>query len=544
MLLLPSAVANIAEAYLLRPYAQRRDKTSREHHEELLPNKKSIHGRSFRKTWKHCLCRCRSPRYLVPITVSFLLLVLWSAVRARLHVAPLATGRHQVQNLYILISTPDLNVELCRTVLSAEVLQYPSPTLVSWDAVPEDSREDARRRITAIRDHLVSYPERAQDHLVVLLEGPSNWFQLRPEVLLKRYYDVNRRATAILTQRHGKAILEKEGLRQSVILAASPKCGALTGKEIGCYAVPKHPTAHSPRFADLGFAIGPVHAMRGLYERAAAKLESDSKTAIDDLTTLTEIFGEQEFQREVVLRRHWSSLRQLWHKVASVFAIDRTVIEQPDDRVQLEHQEGMPDGFGLHLDYDNELGFSTAVSDGGFVWLSASSRTSNSASPADIATSMPPFWTVSGSGFPINQSWDDVSLLKTRDNRAPVVIHNSLTESFDIRSERWKKLWSKPHARKLFNTFMEVPAMPIAAVTDNNGVEQVFWPPTSMEKAGARAADGTWYPWHKMCEGEGQDLAAAIFGDGLGPWHDPTFPIEPRPEPEEVPKEAAGEGPE
>lgn len=62
--------------------------------------------------------------------------------------------RRNAQLLHLVIPTLDLDPELCKTVLSAEILHYSTPTLIQWNNVAGEGLANVRRRTTAIRDHL------------------------------------------------------------------------------------------------------------------------------------------------------------------------------------------------------------------------------------------------------------------------------------------------------------------------------------------------------------------------------------------------------
>lgn len=123
----------------------------------------------------------RLRRYIVFVAIATLVSLL--AIAYRSSSRPQLPSHRNAQTLHLVIPTSDLDPELCHTVLSAEILHYPTPTLVQWDA--GGGLANVQQRTTAIRDYLGKLREHHENDTVVLLESVSTWFQLRPEVLLK-----------------------------------------------------------------------------------------------------------------------------------------------------------------------------------------------------------------------------------------------------------------------------------------------------------------------------------------------------------------------
>ena len=85
-------------------------------------------------------------------------------------------------------------MDLCKLLLSVSILHYPVPALINWNA-PEAS--DAYRQHIAKVETILNYLHKmgnttnvAKDDMVLILDGYDIWLQLRPEVLLKRYFKI------------------------------------------------------------------------------------------------------------------------------------------------------------------------------------------------------------------------------------------------------------------------------------------------------------------------------------------------------------------
>lgn len=365
--------------------------------------------------------------------------------------------------------------------------------------------------MTAVRNYLNRLVEHHGNDTVILTGSASTWFQLRPEVLLKRYYDINRRGNQRLAASIGPATMLEESVEQTVIFSASSECGAVSAGAIECTHVPKSPTKgkashmNAPRFLSQELIIGSVKDVFEIYRRAVAVVEQQDDFA-SELAIFTEIFSSQEHHRNLLRPKKpsWSQ------RFRGFFSGDYS--HGPlAGRNETIHRQRQADEFGIGLDYAGELSMDTSHGPDSFMMARHKDL------PQDVVSSMPPFWTTTGQGLPSGKSWSDLDMFtNAHTHSTPAMIHNNITADSDIRQRQWARLWLRPFARKLFDAYMNVPVMPLASVIDNEGTEQVFWSSTNGEKAGAKDADGKWYSWHELCQGE--NVAGELFGDDLGEW--------------------------
>jgi len=442
------------------------------------------------------------------------------------------TGEAHAHFLYLLKPASHADDEFCKTVLTAEVLGYPPPWLLDWDrSLDEPARTSERdlAKMTAIRDYLENIPQSKGDSLVLLVDGSSSWFQLRPEVLLSRYYRIIDEANQRLNYTVGEEAVEAEDLQQTVVFSAQNHCVANAANKPSCYAVPPTPPGHVPdknRRLNTGTAIGPVKAMLPIFQRAIGKADGMSSSDIDYPSIMSEIFGEQELQRALIRNQNLSRWRAAWESFGSQLGLWDSVLAPRPGREAVGYREGTPDEFGITLDYGNELGLSIAPDANVLASKNhapgSAGDTSARKLPNEVTSSTPPFWTISGYGLPSEQTWADVNLLlDSRTDSVPAVINFASPNNDNEKKSWWKKLWLQPHARTLYDSAALMPGMPTARVLGVNGTEQVFWKPkTTMEKAGARAQNGGWMAWDSVCNGEG--TVREVFGDGLGAWKDPA----------------------
>ena len=341
-------------------------------------------------------------------------------------------------------------------MLSAEILRYSTPTLVQWDAVPDNGLANVQRRTTAVRDYLGKLKEHHENDTVVLLDSVSTWFQLRPDVLLKRYYGIINGGNQRLAARAGIEAMRKEGIKQSVVFTASSICGAA---EERCSQVPESPLVHGvsrtagPRYIDQGMAIGPVKDLYEIYRRAMAIVERAEDLHLSELAVFSEIFSSQENHRGMLqpTTRSWS---QRFHDFCGSYAhgsLARKNAERPHNG----------NDFGIGLDYAGELAFGTASMSESYTWIEHATM------PPDILTSMHPFWTNTGQGLPVDKIWVDLTLFTNVNTHAIPAAehhHSDLTNNHYARQKLWQQLWLSQYSRKLFDAYTSMPAMPLATM--------------------------------------------------------------------------------
>lgn len=479
----------------------------KEDSESLLEHEKGEPELPVRARWRN-VRHLRVRRYVafVGVAASLLLLLALAFSKRAATNKPHGPVEQNAQNLHLLVPSPDLNPELCKTSLSAEVLGYSPPTLVQWHPVGNHVQANTRRRMTAVRNYLEKLATQRGNDTVVLMDSVSTWFQLRPEVLLKRYYNINRSGDKRLVSSMGIETVEVQGMRQSIVFPASSTCGAVAMTDRGCHAIPESPLSrgtsqmNAPQYLAQGVKVGPAKDLYELYRRAVAIIER-SQDFEDELQVFTEIFGQQEYRRSLLHRQPRSWLQRFGGLFSG---------ENPKPQIHEDH----PDEFSIGLDYAGELSLSTETGPESFTW------SKHNHLPLDITSSMPPFWAASDQTLPSGKTWKDLNLLtNSHTHSIPAIIQQNTSADHHLHKSQWANLWLQPYARKLLDAHMFIPTMPLTSVRDGGGVEQVFWSTTIDEKAGAKVADGPWLGWDRLCPGE--ELAEEVFGDGEGVWRNP-----------------------
>jgi hypothetical protein len=97
--------------------------------------------------------------------------------------------KHGFWHLLAPATQTDLN--LCKVILSAAILNYSMPTLVNWNRKYDNpdlsSGGSHLAKIPEILEYLTMLGPEYNDDLVLIVDGYDTWFQLKPDVLLSRY---------------------------------------------------------------------------------------------------------------------------------------------------------------------------------------------------------------------------------------------------------------------------------------------------------------------------------------------------------------------
>ncbi|KAL7804734.1 hypothetical protein V8C44DRAFT_254472 [Trichoderma aethiopicum] len=421
------------------------------------------------------------------------------------------------ERLHVLLPATRSNIHLCKALLTMAILGYPNPTIVAWE--DQDHADGLLgggshfAKITRTLDYLNNPERRKQDgfddELVLMLDAYDIWFQLPPDVLLSRYRAVLEDDNTRVAHRMGRAY-SLEGINSQVIFGAGKRCAPNLITSIGCYPVPESPlpdgiyggntdtpvgtspwSSFRTRYLNSGYIMGPVGQVRRVLERALEKLEecqnrkgasfddgsgkSDMCYHGSDQSIFVEMFGEQEFYREVMRRHHRSRVDDVLDKVVP----GRAGANPPPSHVEqipvgdvlepaFTHQEynkthlpGKPYEFGIALDYWSLLGHQTsnAVTDARYIRhdsrvpqkmkklnkFDCEPKTDVYALPRDLPAELPLPW-MAGSWPDL---WEAMPLYtEICIETVPVMIHHNSVEKWQ-RERQWSETWWHGRARML-----------------------------------------------------------------------------------------------
>ncbi|EAU35863.1 conserved hypothetical protein [Aspergillus terreus NIH2624] len=455
---------------------------------------------------------------------------------------------------------------LCRLITSAMILNYPPPTLVRYGRqLPEGSREyDAMvDRITGIYNFLAYTPHVRDDDFVLIADGQDFFFQLPPEVMIQRFQDLLRENNEKLLKKYGLVKLERAPRRagdekvqkytQRVLFSASKECFPNLPNDAGCVAVPSsslppdvygwktdlQPHKHRirPRWIKPGAAIGQAGDLKAIYAELLHFVDQH-RNVRGDYLALTQMFGRQEYVRELERRRSSSWLKEFLYRQIGIS--DASNITGADD----PHLEGgRRYEYGIGLDYESRIFFNMLNSKMDVEWLKYNNISKTSSVqmehgvPREHRLLLPDDLTAEKIGNPFTQpkfakdewvspafnktldklpnskntSWHNIPLLTNIHSASvPALVH--LDGDPAVRDFWWKKMWYQPHARALLRKYMRSPTGFEAAQSAMLGGQE--WWDLRGGKGGLWTDKGEWLDFAEVCTGFERDL----FDDGFGRW--------------------------
>ncbi|KAJ4111329.1 hypothetical protein NW768_011903 [Fusarium equiseti] len=230
----------------------------------------------------------------------------------------------QVSNrrLIILLPANAPGVNLCKAMVTAIALGYPTPIILNWG-----KSGSHLAKIAGVLDYLdwsVRLKSNHKDHLnpedlIMVADSSDSWFQLPPSVLIQRYHDLNAEANERLQKQWtGSGPCP---MKQTIMVSAQKRCwpSPQSGSELHCTELPESPLREDlygpdtdadpemrmvdvrPRYINSGAFIGPVGDMRRYFRRAqdryTAKKAIQGNHFYSDQGFFGEIWGEQEIWR-------------------------------------------------------------------------------------------------------------------------------------------------------------------------------------------------------------------------------------------------------
>ncbi|KAF4965716.1 hypothetical protein FSARC_6499 [Fusarium sarcochroum] len=222
--------------------------------------------------------------------------------------------------------------------MTAIALGFPSPVVINWGVDFHDITHWARGQKLLKIPGFVKYLDNVlhpmadpseklqEDDIVVIVDGYDTWFQLPPEVLLNRYYDINKKANERLyKQWSGKGPMP---MRQTIIVSSEkhcyPKNSTRFGVDLHCFDLPDSPMRadlygpetdknytdvhqNRPKWINGGLYIGPAGDMRRFFRRALSRMEASIGEGFrlrSEQGMLGEVIGEQELWRKWKREKH------------------------------------------------------------------------------------------------------------------------------------------------------------------------------------------------------------------------------------------------
>lgn len=463
---------------------------------------------------------------------------------------------------------------MCKSILSLSLLNYPPPTLINFGKIYDDEEGSDKNygshigKIHGVYEFLSRDSKVRDDDLVLVVDGYDMWFQLPPEVLIKRYLSIIKEANKKLMLQYGTVLhkmpwayaKDAEVLRynQTVVFGADKLCWPNRAEDVACSSIPESPLPidvygpdtdlslegffNRPRYLNSGAVIGPVKDVRAIYQRAREKIEQGIGHAGDQFL-FAEIFGEQEYYRQFYLAsKPGRRFMNRWNDQHSGISdhSKRSSNISTNTRVPSIDPKTQNVDFSIGIDYKSSL-FQTMTHSGGDIsfilqsnaaTLSTLQKTHEIPNPKpltpapDLPHARPPFFDPQDNLLalatstlqplsekldllPENLSWPDIPLaMNLYTDTVPVTLH--INGDKFLLDSWWPRMWFQPYARALLRQHLRTPQPLIWDTVDG---QEVSWDERG-GRGGVWTTDRSWMGWKEICRG----YEDSIFMDGKGLW--------------------------
>lgn len=476
-------------------------------------------------------------------------------------------------SFHLLVPATESNSNLCKTLLSSFVLAYPPPTLINYGKKFDGDNWDKGShagKIRGVYDYLNDKEKVVDEDMVLVIDGYDIWFQLPPIIMIKRYHQLINEANDRLRRRFGTKPRRPEGngattevaplYPQSVVFGADKLCWPNPHNDPACTAVPystlpkdvygpltdTNPDGflNRPRFLNSGTVMGPAKDVRAIYKVAVEKVERENRGNIGDQFVFAEIFGEQEYQRELQRQSTQGTGGKFYEWLSNALGSSGSPMAANQTIKNMTVVPGRRYEFGIGLDYESKI-FQTmthSANDIEFITYNDSSvfpaiiekhpnlKVNPFALPVDIQMAHGPFWYSSpgnhsldpkdGILFPHSDKLDDLpdridwydAPLATNLYSAsvPSLIHINGDKS--LLKDWWPSMWYHPYARALVRRYIRSTQTRKAAQAAAAG-GQTWWDMRG-GRGGIWTDNGLWMNWGEVCKKTEDE----VFQDGKGRW--------------------------
>ncbi|KAJ5105989.1 hypothetical protein NUU61_003336 [Penicillium alfredii] len=314
--------------------------------------------------------------------------------------------------LHVLVPAPESSREVCRTLASAMILEYPPPTLIGYGRGKTDGSEHERTvdRITRMRDYLRDSSTVHDRDFVLVAENV--YFQLPPSVLVQRFQSILREKNLRQQRFYGfapghkskdstkddaksgaSAPLPKYG--QRVLFGASKVCSFELWDDPGCISVPPStlpPDVHGwetdeepkmrfgkidhrptgvlnrPRWMTSGTIMGQVADVRLILDEILWQIEQPLMND-NQHQALTRMYGRQEVVRELERRRTTNRFTGWLYKQLGM----TNPVNISGINVQLE--TGHRYEYGMTVDFESQIFYNQNMTHEDINWFQFHNKT-------------------------------------------------------------------------------------------------------------------------------------------------------------------------
>lgn len=442
------------------------------------------------------------------------------------------------------------------------ILDYPPATLLDYSAEEDDDGnvpDEGIRKINTLHEYLSNSKQLEDDDLVLVVDGSDMWFQLPPEIIIRRFHHILKENNEKLRRKYGLAVVRDNATdvkghvmqkySHRILFGADKTCWPNTTlSKPSCVTVPISPwfpdsygtktdkgidgTKNRPRWLNAGAAMGSAADMRLLYKRAAEKAVNATGPEIEQ-RIMSEIYGEQEYVRELEWRRttnKWGNWIQ-----ERLLGIPRSANLT---NISMPLEPGRRYEFGVGLDYHYELFLNTTLTHKEMEWIRYNNATklnhvqmehkvprahrinlpndvkrleSPFIQPNETKNVMPPFnKTFDSLPNSKNRTWTNIPLAtNVRTGNVPALL--SAYGDRVALNNWWYRMWYQPWSRALLRKYMRSPRTHEASQASMLGDHE--WDMRG-GRGGVWTNNEEWLEWGEICSGYEDD----VFDDDFGLW--------------------------
>ena len=277
-------------------------------HDDFIPSLCSVLGSQFRRYW-------RQHRPLRFLPLAFLACILLFVFRL-LHIQYSTYGlpliglpqNNSPARLHLLIPVTTPTILFCKSWASAIIANYPPPVLINYGEQFAKPKLSHGAKLSGAAEFLRNPPAPighwASGDLVLFADGFDVWYQLPPDVMIRRYLSHFLQSTPV----NASAPQSPD----PVVFGADKFCWPNKADSLPCQLAPQSPLPPDawgpeptgkkdpnkrlpPRFLNSGTVLGSWRGMREIYERAARKAHDTVKgggEVLSDQGVLAEVWGE------------------------------------------------------------------------------------------------------------------------------------------------------------------------------------------------------------------------------------------------------------
>ena len=378
-----------------------------------------------------------------------------------------------------------------------------------------------------------------------MVDGRDTWFQLPPNIMIARFKTLLGQLNENLRSRYGTVTSDGTARHgrytEKILFGADKLCwqSGDTQHALGCSAIPESSlpddswgastdkdstgAQNRPRYLNSGTMIGRVGHVRELYDYAMTKAGERTGTRGDQYI-LSEIFGEQEYQRESARQEHptpWFDW--LSNNIGSFRPTNITGLHM--DTVPGRNYE-----FGIGVDYSSQLFFTMTHAHQDTEWIQYNDTAAlanlqvrhglphpkSVVMPLDLQRARSPFsfppdsihHDTDQTGLdlelpdPTYNDWTNLPLaINVHSRKVSPVLHFNGEKSY--LDTWWPRMWYHPYAKPLLQKAIENPPALLAKERSlfsriGGDEPESFWS-TVTAAGGAWTDDGEWLSWDSLC---------------------------------------------